>query len=886
MIRARHAMGLSMLVLFSLGLARANDSLSLSTPASVTLPGGGAGGGSESDSSTTVTNNGTTSTRLTFSITYQSGQPGGWLSASPSPNPILANGGTSTITITGNPARLNPATYTGFIVINGTNSHTATITVTFVVEGTTLSASPYPTLDFGSAPPGRQQAPVKLTGNANVAVGVTMNQGSGWLSTDVPTVTSPGTVNVKVDTSALSAGTYSGTVALQNNGGSPFVEQDVMVLVTVPALFSRASSSLVFSANAGTSPNSQAITVINYSSAPAPLTITPAGDSWLPAPSASPLTVPANGGQSSIIVSLNSTQLQPSSCPCQSSFKIIGPSNTLTYSVTLTISGVTIAVNQQPPSTINATAGQKLQYPLQVDSKGATLQVTFNSQPTNWLSVTPGTPAGTYQVSIDATGLTAGPHPGALQIACLGTPSCVAVTLNLTLNVTAPGVTASPTTLPAFQAYVGRGNPPSQSLSLTSSDGVSPVPFSVTNMPPWVQVTPISGTAGGIAKLLTVTANIAGLASSSLGTITITANSGAAATSVGVQVQVAFSPFTIGASAVTASVAPGGKTNGLLAVSTADGNSAAVTATASSTGNWLGVSGSLTAPGNLGYTIDATSLGAGPYQGTITLSCTTANPCAPVPVQVNLTVTPSSVVVSQILNATGEAATISQNTWVEIKGSNLSQTTRIWGGGDFVNGQMPTSLDNVSATVNGKPAYIYYISPVQINILTPLDSSAGTVPVQVKTASGTSSITNVTMQQNSLGFFAFNSDKYAAALHGAGDCVNVNAGTCYLGPTSLYPGLTTPAKPGETLVLYANGFGLTDTAIALGAASQSGNLTTKPVVTIGGLPCQVVFAGLVAVGQFQFNVVVPAAAPDGDNALSATYDGFTTHPGVFVTVQH
>ena len=90
----------------------------------------------------------------------------------------------------------------------------------------------------------------------------------------------------------------------------------------------------------------------------------------------------------------------------------------------------------------------------------------------------------------------------------------------------------------------------------------------------------------------------------------------------------------------------------------------------------------------------------------------------------------------------------------------------------------------------------------------------------------------------------------------------------------------------ETLVLYANGFGLTDTAIAPGSASQSGNLTPKPVVTIGGLPCQVIFAGLVAVGEFQFNVVVPVAAPDGDNALSATYNGFTTQPGVFVTVQH
>jgi uncharacterized protein (TIGR03437 family) len=238
----------------------------------------------------------------------------------------------------------------------------------------------------------------------------------------------------------------------------------------------------------------------------------------------------------------------------------------------------------------------------------------------------------------------------------------------------------------------------------------------------------------------------------------------------------------------------------------------------------------------------------------------------------------SAPVSTQILNATGEAATISQNTWVEIKGSNLSQTTRIWDGGDFdpVTGNMPTSLDNVSATVNGKPAYIYFISPAQVNILTPLDSSTGTVPVQVKTAAGTSAVTNVTMQANSLGFFAFNSDKYAAATHADGT---------FLGPATLYPGLTTPAKPGEVIVLYANGFGLVSTPISPGSSSQGGTLPIIPVVTIGGIPCQVIFAGLVTVGEFQFNVVVPAAAPDGDNALSATYNGFTTHPGVFVTVQ-
>jgi uncharacterized protein (TIGR03437 family) len=247
----------------------------------------------------------------------------------------------------------------------------------------------------------------------------------------------------------------------------------------------------------------------------------------------------------------------------------------------------------------------------------------------------------------------------------------------------------------------------------------------------------------------------------------------------------------------------------------------------------------------------------------------------------------SAPVSAQILNATGEAAVISPNTWVEIKGSNLSQTTRIWDGNDFVNGQLPTSLDNVSATVNGKQAYIYYISPVQINILTPLDSAVGTVPVQVTTAAGAGTVTTVNMQTNSLGFFTFNSAQYVAATHGGGDCSSLSTGTCLVGPsgsTSPYPGLTTPAKPGETIVMYANGFGAVNPSVTPGSEVQQGNLPTMPVVTIGNLPCQVIFAGLVVPGEFQFNVVVPAAAPNGDNALSATYNGFTTQPGVLISV--
>ena len=90
-------------------------------------------------------------------------------------------------------------------------------------------------------------------------------------------------------------------------------------------------------------------------------------------------------------------------------------------------------------------------------------------------------------------------------------------------------------------------------------------------------------------------------------------------------------------------------------------------------------------------------------------------------------------VIAEVANAEGESPTIAPNTWVEIKGVNLAPAgdSRIWQALDFVNNQMPAPLDGVSVTVNGKSAYIYYISPTQINILTPPDAMNGAVQVVV-----------------------------------------------------------------------------------------------------------------------------------------------------------
>ena len=236
--------------------------------------------------------------------------------------------------------------------------------------------------------------------------------------------------------------------------------------------------------------------------------------------------------------------------------------------------------------------------------------------------------------------------------------------------------------------------------------------------------------------------------------------------------------------------------------------------------------------------------------------------------------------ISLVANAEGENPAIAPNTWIEIKGINLAPqqdalNVRIWGTADFINNQMPTQLDGVSVTVNGNSAYVYYVNPSQVNVLTPPDAIDGPVNVVV-TNNGVSSQTyRAQAQAVSPSFFVFDGTHIAAThLNGT-----------YIGPATLYPGLTTPANPGETIVIYANGFGQTSVPVISGAVTQSGTLSPLPVITIGGVLANVRFAGLnIAPGEFQFNVDMPANVTAGDQPIIATYNGLTTQLGTVLTV--
>ncbi|HTX38865.1 MAG TPA: TIGR03118 family protein [Bryobacteraceae bacterium] len=241
--------------------------------------------------------------------------------------------------------------------------------------------------------------------------------------------------------------------------------------------------------------------------------------------------------------------------------------------------------------------------------------------------------------------------------------------------------------------------------------------------------------------------------------------------------------------------------------------------------------------------------------------------------------TSPTVTASNIVNGASFGPGIAPNTWITITGSSLAATARSWEAGDFSGSSLPTVLDGVTVTINGEDAYPSFISPKQINILTPSDMPVAS-PVQIVVTNNklTSSTASVTTASVAPAFFAFSGGNVAAThLSGA-----------YIGPTTLGTAYT-PAAPGETIVLYGTGFGTTNPSIVNGkVVSGTVTLANTATIQIGGQNATVVFAGLTpsSAGLYQFNVTVPAGLAAGTYAVTASVNGVNSPTtGVSLAVQ-
>jgi uncharacterized protein (TIGR03437 family) len=200
---------------------------------------------------------------------------------------------------------------------------------------------------------------------------------------------------------------------------------------------------------------------------------------------------------------------------------------------------------------------------------------------------------------------------------------------------------------------------------------------------------------------------------------------------------------------------------------------------------------------------------------------------------------------------------VQPGSWVSIYGSNFASGNFVW------NGNFPPSLGGVSVMIDNKPAFLWLVSPFQINLQTPDDTATGLVSVVVTTASGTAAST-VTLAPQGPSFSLLGDGK-----HVAGEIATPNGTGAYgtydlVGPSNTFSFSTRPVKAGETLTLYGVGFGPTTPHVPAGQIFSGTASTNTPVtINIGGVNANVSFAGITEAGLYQFNLTVPANTGSG-----------------------
>ena len=431
-----------------------------------------------------------------------------------------------------------------------------------------------------------------------------------------------------------------------------------------------------------------------------------------------------------------------------------------------------------------------------------------------------------------------------------------------------------------FGYTVGGDAPAAQSFQVTNGGSGGTLAWTATASDAWMTVSPASGTA---PSTLSVSISAAGLGAGTYTGSILIAAAGASNTpaSIGVTLTVTEAPasLTVAPQAIAFQYTYGGAVPPAQNVTITNAGGGTLAWTASTSAYWLGVSAaSGGAPASLAVSVNPANLAAGTYTENVTiLSAGATGSPAQVSVTLVVTGTQPAGTITAVANAASYQPGLASRTWVSIFGANLSASTYTWQNSDFVDGQLPTSLQGVSVTINGVAAYVAYISPAQINVLAPDDVTVGMVQVQVTAAQQASQLLSGPKAPYSPAFFTIGAGAYVAALH---------ADYSLVGAPNVVPGVVTqPARPNEILQLYGTGFGPTTPALPAGQlVTTPAPLPAPPRITVGGILAAVEFAGLVGPGLYQFNVTVPNL-PSGDAAVLATIGGVTTKTGVSVTVQ-
>jgi len=216
------------------------------------------------------------------------------------------------------------------------------------------------------------------------------------------------------------------------------------------------------------------------------------------------------------------------------------------------------------------------------------------------------------------------------------------------------------------------------------------------------------------------------------------------------------------------------------------------------------------------------------------------------------------------------------NTFRAIQATDLDTQDRI-----------PTELNRISVEFTSPPGdlvprlgRILFVGDKQINLQVPdLPSLGDTVQIQavINRDQGQNEIRSnvITSDIRQIAPALFTRDSSgtgaAAATHANGQLIST----------------ANPARTGEIISVYGNGFGQTNPAFQPGELPSSpANLVAGATAEIGGMVATVSYAGVAPgfAGLYQFNVRVPSLSA-GDHAIFIRTASVVTQPGVTIRVQ-
>jgi uncharacterized protein (TIGR03437 family) len=209
-------------------------------------------------------------------------------------------------------------------------------------------------------------------------------------------------------------------------------------------------------------------------------------------------------------------------------------------------------------------------------------------------------------------------------------------------------------------------------------------------------------------------------------------------------------------------------------------------------------------------------------------------------------VTPS---ITGLTNSASYAQSYAPGMILSIFGSNLALTTA-----PANSVPLPVSLDNISVTVNGVPAPLYYVSPTQLNVQIPYETPASGTATVVVSNNGKTASASIGMSPAAPGIFT-----------------DANR--------AIVPDST--AARGQTIAIYVTGAGMVEPSVATGAMPGNGAAPVPAgttLVTVGGVQASTVFVGIPSwsIGVLQINFVVPSTVPAGAQPVVVSVGGLAS----------